>query len=164
MYVFPGSPPDTGMSRNPFGVMDVPDPLGAEALAFAAQTVLSGGADDANAMRWAPPDEAASSADGIWSSRWNGGADPSMPGDTPEAWKVGRGELCTLGDRVYCYFDWDSSRRRGLIEALQTGNGRLIGRYVNITDPRIVRPWVGLIVSPQRIDGRWSGGRLDFRR
>ena len=69
-----------------------------------------------------------------------------------------------LGDRVYCYFDWDSSRRRGLIEALQTGNGRLIGRYVNITDPRIVRPWVGLIVSPQRIDGRWSGGRLDFRR
>ncbi len=24
-------------------------------------------------------------------------------------------ELCTRRDRVYCYFDWDSSRRRGLI-------------------------------------------------
>ena len=28
----------------------------------------------------------------------------------------------------------------------------------------MIRPWIGLIVSNERIDGRWTGGRLDFRR
>ena len=41
---------------------------------------------------------------------------------------------------------------------------RLVGKYINLTDPKITRPWIGLIVSNQRIDGRWTGGRLDFRR
>ena len=38
------------------------------------------------------------------------------------------------------------------------------GKYINLTDPKVTRPWIGLIVSNRRIDGRWTGGRLDFRR
>jgi hypothetical protein len=41
---------------------------------------------------------------------------------------------------------------------------RLVGKYINLSNPAITRPWVGLIVSDQRIDGRWTNGRLDFRR
>jgi hypothetical protein len=67
-------------------------------------------------------------------------------------------------DRVYILFDWDNGVRRGLIDARREGAARLIGKYINLTDPKIIRPWVGLIVSNQRIDGRWTGGRLDFRR
>jgi hypothetical protein len=40
---------------------------------------------------------------------------------------------------------------------------RLVGKYINLTEPKVMRPWVGLIASNQRIDGRWTGGRLDFR-
>jgi hypothetical protein len=28
---------------------------------------------------------------------------------------------------------------------------------INLTDPKVTRPWIGLIVSNQRIDGRWAG-------
>ena len=68
-----------------------------------------------------------------------------------------------VGDRLYLLFDWDNGARRGLIDAHREGT-RLVGKYINLTDPKITRPWIGLIVSNQRIDGRWSGGRLDFRR
>jgi hypothetical protein len=51
-----------------------------------------------------------------------------------------------------------------LIEAKRDGRDRLVGKYINLTDPKIVRPWIGLIVNDRRIDGRWTGGRLDFRR
>jgi hypothetical protein len=67
-------------------------------------------------------------------------------------------------DRVYLLFDWDGGARKGLIDAQREGTTRLVGKYINLTDPAITRPWIGLIVSNQRIDGQWSGGRLDFRR
>lgn len=67
-------------------------------------------------------------------------------------------------DRVYLLFDWDDGRRRGLLEARQDGPTRLVGRYINLTDPTITRPWVGLVVHDQRIDGGFPGGRLDLRR
>jgi hypothetical protein len=41
---------------------------------------------------------------------------------------------------------------------------RLVGKYINLSNPAITRPWIGLIVSERRIDGRWPQGRLDFRR
>jgi hypothetical protein len=41
---------------------------------------------------------------------------------------------------------------------------RLVGKYINLTDPAISRPWTGLVVSNDRIDGRFPEGRLDFRR
>jgi hypothetical protein len=153
-------------TRNPFDVMDVPNPNDQEVLEFAAVTSLAGSSDDENARAWATSSERNQhdTLEGIWSSRWNGGADPTIPGDAESKWKQGRAELRTAEDRVYALFDWNDGARKGLIDARREGTTRLIGKYINLTNPKIIRPWVGLIVSNQRIDGRWSGGRLDFRR
>jgi hypothetical protein len=153
-------------SRNPFGVMDVPDPNDSEVLAFAAGARLAGTSDDDNAGAWTTQGDRDQhhGIEGNWTSRWNGGADPTIPGDAANKWKQGRAELRAAGDRIYILFDWDQGARRGLIDAQREGSTRLVGKYINLTDPKITRPWIGLIVSSQRIDGRWSGGRLDFRR
>jgi hypothetical protein len=153
-------------TRNPFGVMDVPDPDDRDVAEFAAHAHLSGDADDHNAADWGEHGsrESYDTIDGTWSSRWNGGADPTIPNDAADKWKQGHSETRTVGDRVYILFDWDRGARKGLIDARRDGVQRLIGKYVNISDPAIIRPWVGLIVNNRRLDGRWSGGRLDFRR
>jgi hypothetical protein len=150
-------------NRNPFNVMDVPAPDDREVMEFAAGAKLEGGADDNNAKAWAGDRDPRDTMDGEWTSRWNGGADPTIPGDTPEKWKQGQAEVKTAGERVYLLFAWDDGARKGLIDAKHEGS-RLVGKYINLTDPKITRPWVGLIVSNERIDGRWTGGRLDFRR
>src|SRR5262252_6689317 len=154
-----------GRSRNPFNVMDVLDPNDQEVLEFATGAKLAGTSDDENAQAWAAPSECDHSAaiEGNWSSRWNGGADPTIPGDAANKWKKGQAEVKAAGDRLYLLFDWDNGARRGLIDAHREGT-RLVGKYINLTDPKVMRPWIGLIVSNQRIDGRWTGGRLDFRR
>jgi hypothetical protein len=146
--------------------MDVPDPDDRATLEFAAGAELAGASDDDNARAWTTPSDRAQygAIEGHWSSRWNGGADPTIPGDTRDKWKQGQAEVRAADDRVYILFDWDNGVRRGLIDARREGAARLIGKYINLTDPKIIRPWVGLIVSNQRIDGRWTGGRLDFRR
>ena len=152
-------------TRNPFAVQDVPDPDDREVLAFAAGAGLAGGADDDNASAWpaARDHDPAHAIEGRWSSRWNGGADPTIPGDAAQKWKSGRAQVKAVGDRLYLLFDWDNGARRGLIDARRAG-ANLVGKYINLTDPKVTRPWIGLIVSEQRIDGRWTGGRLDFRR
>jgi hypothetical protein len=61
-------------------------------------------------------------------------------------------------------FDWDSGARKGLIDARREGPQRLVGKYINLGNPAITRPWIGQIVNDRRIDGRWTEGRLDFRR
>jgi hypothetical protein len=146
--------------------MDVPNPNDQEVLEFAASARLAGTADDENAMAWVTASDRNphDSIEGNWSSRWNGGADPTIPGDAESKWKQGQAELRIAEDRVYALFDWNHGARRGLIDARREGATRLVGRYINLTDPKITRPWIGLIVSNERIDGRWSGGRLDFRR
>jgi hypothetical protein len=151
---------------NPFGVMDVPDPNDAAVTDFAGRATLQESADDDNARAWSNADGSGQPAtiEGHWSSRWNGGADPTMPGDTADQWKPGRAELRTAGERVYLLFDWDSGARKGLIDARREGPQRLVGKYINLSNPAITRPWIGLIVSDRRIDGRWTEGRLDFRR
>lgn len=149
--------------RNPFGTMDVPVPNDREVMEFAATTALAGDADDANAAAWLAP-APSDPLEGAWGSRWNGGADPTIPGDAPDKWKQGRAEVRVVGDRVYLRFDWDNGRRHGLIDARRDGALRLVGKYINLTDPAITRPWVGLIVDGTRIDGRFPQGRLDFRR
>jgi hypothetical protein len=68
------------------------------------------------------------------------------------------------GERVYLYFDWDAGARKGMIDARREGPRRLVGKYINLGNPEIIRPWIGRIVNDQRIDGRWTEGRLDFRR
>jgi hypothetical protein len=134
--------------RNPFGVMDVPDPNDEEVTQFAGSATLEPSADDENAKPWnakpwnakpwnakpwnAKPWNAKpwSSADiggqhdtieGNWSSRWNGGADPTIAGDAANKWKQGQAEARITGDRVYLLFDWDSGARKGLIDARREG-------------------------------------------
>lgn len=153
-------------ARNPFGVMDVPDPNDRQAEEFAATVRLDGALNDGNASVWftGARQGASETIEGRWRSRWNGGPDPTISGDTTETWKPGRGEVRQIGDRVYLMFDWDAGARRGLIEARREDSGRLIGKYINLTSPEIKIPWVGIVVNNQRIDGRHAGGRLDFRR
>jgi hypothetical protein len=145
--------------------MDVPDPNDQEVLDFAAGAKLAGSADDENAKAWATASDRDQydAIEGYWSSRWNGGADPTIPGDAASKWKQGQAEVRAEGDRLYILFDWGNGTRRGLIDAYREGT-RLVGKYINLTDPEITRPWIGLIVSYRRIDGCWTGGRLDFHR
>ncbi|MBR0736944.1 hypothetical protein JQ581_08385 [Bradyrhizobium liaoningense] len=149
--------------RNPFGTMDVPSPDDSEVRDFAASASLSGVAGDVNAAAWASIATPSDPLDGIWASRWNGGADPTIAGDTPENWKQGRADVRVAGGRIYLRFDWDHGRRHGLIDATREG-ARLVGKYINLTTPAITRPWVGLVVDDARIDGCFPEGRLDFRR
>jgi hypothetical protein len=152
--------------RNPFGVMDVPDPNAHDVMSFAAETNLTGSADDVNAHAWGAAGAAKNrtSIAGEWSSRWNGGVDSTIPEDSKDKWKLGRGELRIVGDRVYILFDWNDGARKGLIDARWENGNRLVGKYINLGNPEIMRPWVGLIVNNDRIDGKFSAGRLDFRR
>ena len=152
--------------RNPFGVMDVPDPNDEEVTRFAGSATLEEFADDENAKAWSTADNSGQydTIEGNWSSRWNGGADPTIPGDAANKWKQGRAEARIAGERVYLLFDWDSGARKGLIDARRDGPQRLVGKYINLGNTAITRPWIGLVVSDQRIDGRWPQGRLDFRR
>jgi hypothetical protein len=157
---------ETGTTRNPFGVMDVPDPDDADVARFAGSATLDGSAADDNAKAWSPVDSFGEQHTivGNWSSRWNGGADPTIAGDTANKWKQGRGEARLVGDRLYLYFHWNAGARKGLIDAKRDGSQRLVGKYINLTSPAITRPWIGLIVDDRRIDGRFPEGRLDFRR
>jgi len=152
-------------TRNPFGVMDVPSPDDQQAQDFAGRTTLAGSPDDENATAWATAGDRTQddTLEGNWSSRWNGGADPTIPGDAADKWKQGEAEVKAAGDRLYLQFNWDNGARRGLIEARRDGT-RLVGKYINLTNPKIIEPWAGLIVSNHRIDGRWTRGRLEFRR
>ena len=134
--------------RNPFGVQDVTGWDDREVDEFAARAPREPMPDDANAAAW--------STQG-WSSRWNGGAAGSE-------WKDGRAQIAQRGERFYALFEWDGATGRGLIEARADRAGRLVGRYLNLGNPAITRPWVGLVVEEGRIDGYWPLGRLDFRR
>jgi hypothetical protein len=152
--------------RNPFGVMDVPNPNDEDVTQFARNTMPEESATDENAKPWSAGEASYQhgTIEGEWSSRWNGAADPTIPGDAPDKWKQGRGEARIVGDRVYLLFDWDSGARRGLIDARREGPRRLVGKYINLNNPEIMVPWVGLMVSDQRIDGYFTLGRVDFRR
>lgn len=150
--------------RNPFGTLDVTEPDGSEVMDYAANAQLAGDAADGNAAQWASLPAISDPLDGIWASRWNGGADPTIAGDAPDKWKQGRAEVRVAGERVYLRFDWDNGRRHGLIDAVRESGNRLVGKYINLTNPAIMRPWVGLVVDTARIDGCFPNGRLDFRR
>jgi hypothetical protein len=143
--------------------MDVPNPNDFEVARFAATATLEAFAD-ANAEPWGTAHESDGTIEGNWCSRWNGGADPAIPEDAGYKWKRGSAEARIIGERVYLLFDWDRGARRELIDAMREGANRLVGKYINLSNPAITRPWVGLIVSNERIDGRWPQGRLDFRR
>lgn len=130
---------------------------------FASGATLSGSADDENAEVWSENGGQNDTIEGNWSSRWNGGADPTITGDAKDKWKQGQAEVKSVGEQVYLHFTWDHAARHGLIEARREGS-RMVGKYINLSDPSVTRPWIGLIVNAERIDGRWPAGRLDFRK
>ena len=80
--------------------------------------------------------------EGNWSKpvEWRSG--PTIPEDAAKKWKQGQAEAKAAGDRVYLLFDWDNGARRGLIDAHREGT-RLVGKYINLTDPKVTRPWIG---------------------
>jgi hypothetical protein len=143
-------------ARNPFGVKDVPDPDGDDVKTFAEGVKLSGGADDDNAKVWTDNTVkgTAKTIDGEWSSRWNAGS-------AGTEWIAGSAEVKSAGDRIYILYKVKT--RCYLIDARREKD-RLVGRYVRVDQPGDTSPWVGKIVSPERIDGEWSMGRWDLRR
>jgi hypothetical protein len=152
----PAPPPDEEpvVSRNPFGMPDVERPLGKDVADYAKATRVPGGKDDENAADWAevvvPRQD---SIDGNWSSRWK-----TSDGE----WSTGLATVKTAGERVYIMYHDGSGRY--LIEARRGVNGRLVGRYVNLSDDSDTSPWVGRVIAPDRIDGFWPSGRWDLQR
>jgi hypothetical protein len=144
-------------TRNPFDVKDVPDPNGEDVKEFAAKVKLSGDGKDANAAEWAAKATAgkASSLDGEWSSRWNGGS-------SGNDWTSGTATVQTAGDRVYILYKDQTGTY--LIDARREGKRRLVGRYLKLDSATDASPWVDVVVDDERIDGEGTMGRWDLRR
>lgn len=111
--------------------------------------------------------------EGEWFSRWNNeflGA---------KGWVYGIARLLQIGNRVYIlhkdpgnvyliearcqsanyFIDYH------ITENIQGQDKRfLVGKYTNLGNQSDSSPWVGLIVSSDRIDGQWIEGRWDLRR
>jgi hypothetical protein len=145
--------------RNPFGVEDVSEPFGLDISQVAGLVHLNGDSGDRNAEQWAPkasPREGVS-LEGDWFGRWEFGT-------------AGTAEIRVIGNRLFAlYKDYSGimSGKTWLLEAAMEGNGRLVGRWVQVGNRRDTGPFVGLIVDDERIDGVWSwdgNGRWDFRR
>ncbi|MHC2289617.1 hypothetical protein ACVIJW_005487 [Bradyrhizobium barranii subsp. barranii] len=137
--------------RNPFGTMDVPGPDDSEVMDYAATATLAGDAADINAAAWTSIAALSNPLEGIWASRWNGGADPTIAGDPPDRWKEGRAEVRVAGSRIYLRFDWDQGRRHGLIDAAREGAPP--GRKVHQSDHACDHAAMG------RARGRWHAHR-----
>ncbi len=137
--------------RNPFSVEDVPDPTGSDVEDFAASVQVGDPVLDENAIAWVIVATAADGLGGAWSSRWKVGE---------AEWQQGVATVQLDGDRVFILY-----RDAGtyLIEAVRRGD-RLVGRYLNVKNPRDTSPWLGVIVDDYRIDGYWAQGRWDLRR
>jgi hypothetical protein len=150
---------DALSSRNPFRVADVPNPDGPDVMQLAARVQMPGGPDDRNAPQWV--DEVTPGSpdrlDGEWSSRWEVGTS-------------GTAKIEVIGDRLYALYSNRTGRMAGkiwLLEAVIGPDNRLAGRWQQIGNARDTGPFIGLIVSSERIDGIWSGrmsDRWDFRR
>ena len=146
--------------RNPFEVpRDVPKPDDGDVKNYAAGWSLKGKSDDVNAKPWVTEkgEGSADSLDGTWQMR-RALSKPKM-GLGP--WTAGTAHVKIIGDQVFIYYT--DATGEWLIEAKQDGQ-KLIGRYLNLRDPKDALPWVGLVVDGERIDGQWSGGRWDLRR
>jgi hypothetical protein len=136
-------------ARNPFGVVDVRDPIASDVRAFEGGVVLPGGDSDINAPQWVPhaTEGNTRSLEGDWYGRWEGGQ--------------GLARFRVTGDRVWILYM--ESREVAYVLEVVREKDRLVGRWAarGNTDGG---PFVGRIVDGERIDGAWNGGRWDFRR
>lgn len=113
--------------------------------------------DDPNSSKWftSTSKETVSRIDGEWHGRWNGGS-------AGNEWREGEASIRTINDIVYILIN--DGERPYLIVARMDGTARLVGRYFRIDHRKDTTPWVGYIISDDRIDGLWLQGRWDFRR
>lgn len=144
-----------GKARNPFDVEDVPDPDGQDVKAAVARMKLPGGDKDKNAEQWVKEASAGKpgTLDGDWSGRWDGAS--------------GTAKIRVIKDRVYVLYTDTDGQLKGttwLLEAVQEGKGRLVGRWMQVGNSGDTGPYLGLIVDGERIDGTWGDSRWDFRR
>jgi Tol biopolymer transport system component len=157
----PQTPAATDDSRSPFGLgVEVSYPDEEALTEFAARVKLSGDDEDWNAPQWCDKVNPGKhgSLDGLWESRWI----TEVPGEGSRR-QIAR--VKTVGDWVYIMCGEDADE---LIKARRKGN-RLEGGWIGAVAPGSTsRPWVGLIVNDERIDGAWTdgsfSGRRDFRR
>lgn len=126
---------------------------------FARSFNLTGSNEDANAQEWYETISGILSIEdkieGAWYSRWN-------RKDSGNKWACGIAHMTRLGSRVYILHKDPGNIY--LIEAQCQDEKLLIGKYTNLGNRLDSTPWVGLIVSPDRIDGQWPQGRWDLRR
>lgn len=143
-----------GTARNPFGVVDVPDPKNLKE--FAAQVKLLGEAKDKNAQKWVKKETAGKTGEleGEWRGRWEGGS--------------GTAQIKVVNDRVYILYTEPEDENPDsiwLLEAVREGKDRLVGGWVHVENPQETGPFVARIVDDERIDGAWGlEARWDFRR
>jgi hypothetical protein len=100
--------------RNPFDVMDVPNPNDQEVQEFATGTKLEGTPDDEN-RHGRPRATAINTARSKEVGRAGGmvGADPTIPRDAADKWKRAQAEVKAAGDPIYLLFDWDNVGAEG---------------------------------------------------
>ncbi|HEY2581988.1 MAG TPA: hypothetical protein VGI43_09280 [Mucilaginibacter sp.] len=147
--------------RNPFGVHDVPNPDSDEVLSFASDATFL---NAQNILKGKDRNEVAVLIAGKWNSRWNGGADKTIKDDAPGKWKAGEATIQIEINRVYILFNWKDGERQGLIDAGFDEDNRMIGRYINLSDLSIMRPWKGVLADKSHIAGNWTNGILEFYR
>jgi hypothetical protein len=115
------------------------------------------GEKEPNAPQWAGPPVGGvrGSIEGEWASRWRTGLN--------DPWQVSKATVWASDKRVFILFS--DPKPSYLIEAVREGKTRLVGRYINLKNPkRDNSPWVAEVVSDERIDGKWSDGRWDLQR
>lgn len=129
---------------------------GADVLALLDKAEKLGAPSDANASLWCAghPATRPHELDGLWASRWNGGS-------AKENWITGIAHVNVIGDQVYALTH--DSYGSCLISVRRLERNRIAGRYINLTGSEVLA-WAGRIVSRDRIDGFWTGGRWDLRR
>ena len=138
---------------------NVREPDDADVKSYAAKATLKGKSDDVNATQWVKDrmDGSADSLDGAWHMR--------------QALTETEGEPRSVDDR---HGPGEGGGRSG-VPALQrrhrgmavrgTAQGqKLIGRYLNLRDPKDALPWFGLIVDGKRIRRTVERRPLDLRR
>lgn len=115
--------------------------------------------DGANAEDWAPmgSEREPGPLDGRWSCRWAARTRGALG-----AWHEGTAAVVQHAGTTVMHASDDTGEF--LILAKQAPSGVLLGRYYNLAAVRETSPWRGVVVGPDRIDGKWAGGPWDFRR
>ncbi len=146
-------------SRNPFGLKDIIIPRGFTAAKNLAKTTkFSSSPKDPNASNWNKSGniKKASSIDGKWQCRWNDSSDPN-------SWNTCKADIKTVDKQIFIQVQDGSYRYLMALPQLPIGK-TLEGAYIDQKTPSDINPFIAKVYNNRRIDGRWNGGRWDFKR